>query len=56
MEITCCSCGIKQPISKAIEAEEERKEMELEEGLPVPTIGIVCEACKKNYTIGKVIV
>lgn len=49
MEITCCVCGKEMDVIDAIQAEEERKSIELEEGIPIPVIGIVCETCRSIY-------
>lgn len=46
MNINCCLCGIELPPIKAIESEEERKKMELIEGVAVPIIGVLCESCE----------
>lgn len=49
MDINCCACGQEQPLIKALEAEEERKQAEYKWNISVPTIGIICENCLIDF-------
>lgn len=42
-------CGQEQPLIKALEAEEERKQAEYKWNVRVPTIGIICENCLIDF-------
>lgn len=46
MKTNCCMCGVELPITDAIESEIERKQMEVELDIKVPTIGVLCKPCQ----------